>query len=263
MLTTDRLDLFDRPDGKSYLTKSELKELTTAYRELKKIKEQAPVAEFVTLFSTPKGTVEFLGRVPDRKLCDLKEGDLLYKQEAIPAQQSLAIEITKEMIYSFCHAISDASVTEQEFNEVKIGLTAAFSHFQQSPAVAVHGNWDEEAYKSVCDNLEQWKSRAIEAEDLLERIRNDMAPTHMGEPVISDETVNQALIAAGYARDALRYKNELDRLLQSPRITEQDAREIAKDVFKYVNARNNPQMEGWEDLCLQGLLAKLNEAKHD
>lgn len=79
MLNTGRLDQFDRPGGKAYLTQSDLKELTAAYRELQQIKNQTPVAEFVTLFNTPKGTLEFLGRVPDRKLCNLKEGDLLYK----------------------------------------------------------------------------------------------------------------------------------------------------------------------------------------
>lgn len=135
---------------------------------------------------------------------------------------------------------------------------------QQSPAASVHGNWDEEAYKSVCDNLEQWKSRAIEAEDLLERIRNDMAPTHMGEPVISDETVNQALIAAGYARDALRYKNELDRLLQSPRITEQDFRDIGLSSLRYWIKAPNGNVDDWlENEGTFALLAKLNEKKHD
>lgn len=49
--------------------------------------------------------------------------------------------------------------------------------------------------------------------------------------------------------------------LLSNRVTEQDAREIAKDVFEYVDARNNPRIEDWEELCLLGLLDKLNKAK--
>lgn len=107
---------------------------------------------------------------------------------------------------------------------------------QQSQAVAVPDDWDSQAYQSMCDNLEHWKSRAVEAENLVEKIRNEMSPMHMGEPVItSAETVDQALIAAGYARDAIRYKSELDELRSAPRITEQ---EPVLDKPARVNATN-------------------------
>lgn len=48
-----------------------------------------------------------------------------------------------------------------------------------------------------------------EAIELLERLKT--------------ESINQGLLSASYARDALHWKSKFDQLMQSPRITEQDA----------------------------------------
>ena len=43
---------------------------------------------------------------------------------------------------------------------------------------------DAALYRSACDSVEEWKARALEAEQALERIRLDESPTFMGEPVV-------------------------------------------------------------------------------
>lgn len=108
-------------------------EVHEALLKLKQLFNQVPVAEFVTLFNTPKGTVEFLGRVPDRKLCDLKEGDLLYKQEIVPAQQSPAVEWIKNHAQ---HPDTCDQVTSRYKKPCSCGLIEIMES-KQSPAVAV------------------------------------------------------------------------------------------------------------------------------
>jgi hypothetical protein len=100
----------------------------TYYRELlevllnfKRLSNQAPVGEFVTLFSTPRGTTEFLGRVPDRKLCDLKEGDLLYKQEIPSTSQLPWLKVIDETLVVHHIGVADASDTYEQAKE-KINL---------------------------------------------------------------------------------------------------------------------------------------------
>lgn len=57
-----------------------------------------------------------------------------------------------------------------------------------SPVVAVQ-EWDEQAYKAACESVEYWKRRFQESENALEKIRNDMAPMYMGEPLITSSAV--------------------------------------------------------------------------
>lgn len=46
--------------------------------------------------------------------------------------------------------------------------------------------WDDQAYKNLADEVEYWKSKAADTEAMLERIRDDLGPTHMGEPLLSE-----------------------------------------------------------------------------
>ena len=181
----------------------------------------------------PLTTIQVLQGYPSvvsRSQCGVKDGTYKVYARPLPAQQSPAIEITKEMIYSFCHAISDASITEQEFNEVKIGLTASLSHLQQSPAAAVPASVD---IGFIEDCLIAYKSGL-------------------------------------YFDGAEGLRNKIDQQLSaikqpSPRITEQDAREFAASVIRYCNTRKNVAWgtDSYMRETGRDLLAKLNEAKHD
>lgn len=247
MLTTDRLDLFDRPDGKSYLTKSELKELTTAYRELKKIKEQAPVAEFVTLFSTPKGTVEFLGRVPDRKLCDLKEGDLLYKQEVSFTAQLPWLKVIDETLVVHHIGAADASDTYEQAKQ-KINLLLCT---QQSLAVAVP---DEEtnfcALKSITDAQVNAVARAFWRR--IYAYRNHYG-VELPKPLPVEFMAHMATALTWVDREP------------SPRITEQDAL-AAVEKLDHVLKMNKEVMTNTGVVYIQqcrALLNKLNRVTNE
>lgn len=52
------------------------------------------------------------------------------------------------------------------------------------PRPAVPEGWDDQAYASMRDEVEYHKRRADAAESDLSRLQEDLAPTHMGEPVI-------------------------------------------------------------------------------
>lgn len=44
------------------------------------------------------------------------------------------------------------------------------------------GGWDEQAYKTMADEIEYWKNRALQSEDLLQRYIEQDNPAIMGEP---------------------------------------------------------------------------------
>lgn len=94
------------------------------------------------------------------------------------------IEVTKEMIYAFCNAISDASITHQEYKEVEIGLKAALCNINIpscKPAVAVPDGlidalksyWQIDAHGSGAGVSRQALDEAIE---IIESIT--AAPSH-------------------------------------------------------------------------------------
>lgn len=64
-------------------------------------------------------------------------------------------------------------------DEVVDGLTKLLA-----AAPAQEGGWDALAYATMRDEIEYWKRRALESEAALERIQEDLSPTHMGEPVL-------------------------------------------------------------------------------
>lgn len=191
-------------------------------------------------------------------------------QEQGPFAEIIAVEETKPYNNIECYS---RKYTLKYFDHCykpalgKVGdkLYAAPIPAQQSPAVAVPNSWDEQAYKSACDSLEQWKSRALEAEILLERIRNDMAPTHMGEPLIAVAPCRQVSIPDGWKLVPIKEDVEMRSagfnccdvtalkvteiwaamvnsspeppVIPSPRITEQDAQFADVQNLELVIAR--------------------------
>lgn len=92
------------------------------------------------------------------------------------------------------------------------------------PAAQTDG-WDAEAYKSACDGLEHWRARAEEAEKALERIRHDLSPTHMGEPVIPQ-----------WAGWACQYPGKLPRLYGAREIAEVNCDRENGDTLIYLQS---------------------------
>lgn len=103
--------------------------------------------------------------------------------------------------------------------------------------------WDAQAYATMRDEVEYWKRRALEADEALERIREDMSPTHMGEPLIplsqidrAGERVREAWLA-GYTAAATS-------LSLGPIDPESTARDYAVKVRR--NTARTAQGEGKE-----------------
>lgn len=149
-------------------------ELESLRAQLKAAQEQEPLCEVVQLNQDRYLSLTCIGAVKPQV------GDKLYAAP-IPAQQSPAApnaSMVNLLRKVWTHGFDAENYDDIDFcNEITI---AQSDDSNQSPAVVVPNSWDEQAYKSACDSLEQWKSRALEAVILLERIRNDMAPTHMG-----------------------------------------------------------------------------------
>ena len=69
--------------------------------------------------------------------------------------------------------------------------------------------WDAEAYNRMRGEIMWWKEKAEKAEELIDRLRDDLSPTYMGEPMIPAWT--------GWA---CQYPDKMPRLYGSREIAE-------------------------------------------
>ena len=94
-------------------------------------------------------------------------------------------------------------------------IVPLYEHTAQQPADADTNGWDADAYAKMRDEIMWWKTKAERAEADLERIRHELSPTHMGEPVVpADADRRDALThAAESALDHLEEYGDGDTLV--------------------------------------------------
>lgn len=104
-------------------------------------------------------------------------------------QYAAALQAAEPVAYISHASEGDILGWERQFDAPS--HTPLYATPQPAKAQVPEG-WDAQAYATMRDEIEYWKRKAAESDEALERIANDMAPTHMGEPVINVSRDHQA-----------------------------------------------------------------------
>lgn len=149
------------------------------------------------------------GAAKQASLCDVvgqvaqivrEKGSPLLQQSPAVAVPELIIEALRKAVY-----VVDSRAGDVDTEDGSYATTGTDEIIRLESALC-------EALGTKYDDID-----LAEALELIERL-----PT---------ESVNNGLLSASYARDALHWKSKFHELMASPRITEQDAREIIEDYI--------------------------------
>ena len=110
------------------------------------------------MMNEPEQTLEVLaGAINNGTEAVIRENVLLHRfiktlrLQNQELRKGKPLEVTKEMVFAFCSAISDASVGEDDFNEVKKGLESALSNLN-APLAITATNQERLVYEPVGAN---------------------------------------------------------------------------------------------------------------